>query len=62
MRRLTLFLAAALIAAAAAAQSVPELFQKVKDQVKAGSWKDALATMEAVDLEAGRPAAAKKPA
>jgi len=56
MRRLSLFLTAALIAAAAPAQSVPELFQKVKDQVKAGSWKDALATMDAVDLEAGRPA------
>ena len=56
MRRLAFSLAAALIAASAVAQSVPELFQKAKDQVKAGSWKDALATMEAVDLEAGRPA------
>ncbi len=56
MRRLTLFLAAVLAASMAAGQSVPELFQKAKDQVKAGSWKDALATMEAVDLEAGRPA------
>ena len=56
MKRLTVFFTATLIAVAGAAQSVPELFQKVKDQVKAQSWKDALATMEAVDLEAGRPA------
>jgi len=56
VRRLTLFFAAALVAAAAPAPSVPELFQKAREQVKAGSWKEALATMEAVDLEAGRPA------
>ena len=56
MRRLTLSLAAALIAAAAAAQSVPERFLTVKDQVKAESWQNALDTMDALDLEAGRPA------
>lgn len=56
MRRLTLSLAATLVAAVVAGQSVPELFQKAKDQVKAGSWQDALVSMEAVDLEAGKPA------
>jgi GWxTD domain-containing protein len=56
MRRLALSLAAALAASFAVGQSVPELFQKAKDEVKAGSWREALATMEAVDLEAGRPA------
>jgi hypothetical protein len=56
MRRLTLSLGAVLAAAIALGQSVPELFQKAKDEVKAGSWREALATMEAVDLEAGRPA------
>ena len=55
MRRLTLSFAAALIAAAAVAQSVPELFQKVKDQVKAGSWHEALVTMDALEAEAGKP-------
>ena len=33
-----------------------ELFQKAKDQVKAGSWQEALATLEVLDVEAARPA------
>lgn len=59
MKRLAVSVAAvlvALVAAAAVAQTVPELFQQAKEEVKAGSWKKALVTMEAVDLEAGRPA------
>src|ERR1700704_5740837 len=56
MRRLTLSLLAALAAAVALGQSVPDLFPKAKEQARAGSWPDALVPMEAVDLEAGKPA------
>ena len=45
-----------LAAGAVVAETVPELFQKVKEQVKAGSWNDALVTMEVLDTEAARPA------
>jgi GWxTD domain-containing protein len=37
------------------AASLPELFGKVKEQVKAGSWSEALATMEVLDVEAAKP-------
>ena len=57
MRRVGL--AAALIVAAAsvaAAQGVPDLFAKMKDQVKAEKWNDALVTIEVIDVEAAKPA------
>ncbi|HWZ86897.1 MAG TPA: GWxTD domain-containing protein [Thermoanaerobaculia bacterium] len=38
-----------------AAASLGELFQKVKEQVKAGAWADALVTMEVLDVEAAKP-------
>ena len=38
------------------ADTVPELFNKVKEQVKAEKWADALVTMEVIDVEAGKPA------
>ena len=56
MRRV--FFAAVLTAVAAsllAAASLGELFGKVKEQVKAGSWAEALATMEVLDVEAAKP-------
>ena len=56
MKRPALALAVLLAAAAAFAETVPELFQKVKEQVKAGSWNDALVTMEVLDTEAAKPA------
>ena len=56
MRRPALALAMFVAALAAFAETVPELFQKMKDQVKAGSWTDALVTMEVLDTEAARPA------
>jgi GWxTD domain-containing protein len=37
------------------AQSIPELFAKAKEQVKAGSWKDALTTLDALDAESQKP-------
>jgi GWxTD domain-containing protein len=44
------------------ADTVPELFQKMKEQVKAEKWADALVTIEVMDVEAAKPAnAAMKP-
>ncbi|HTY42206.1 MAG TPA: hypothetical protein VMH79_10070, partial [Thermoanaerobaculia bacterium] len=40
-------------------QSVAELFQKMKDEVKAQKWNDALVTMEVIDVEAAKPENAK---
>ena len=45
-----------LAATAALADSIPELFQKMKEQVKAEKWTDALATIEVIDVEAAKPA------
>ena len=56
MRRVSIALVISVVARVALAESVPELFQKVKEQVKAGSWNDALVTMEVVSTEAARPA------
>jgi GWxTD domain-containing protein len=38
------------------AENVPELFQKMKEQVKAEKWADALVTIEVIDVEAAKPA------
>jgi GWxTD domain-containing protein len=56
MRRPALVLVFALSASMSVAQSVPELFQKMKEQVRAEKWTDALATIEEIDVEASRPA------
>src|SRR5450432_52670 len=55
MKRFALFFAVFLAAMAAAAQTVPELFQKGKAQVKGEAWKDALSSFNQVEAEAGRP-------
>jgi len=39
-----------------AAPTLPELFQKMKEQVKAEKWADALVTIEVMDVEAAKPA------
>ena len=44
MKRSAALLAAFLLCTALAAQTLPELFTKSKEQVKAGSWQDALKT------------------
>jgi GWxTD domain-containing protein len=63
MRRIVLVgvlaLAAAVAPALMAAETVPELFTKVKEQVKAEKWNDALVTMEVIDTEAAKPANAQ---
>ena len=55
MKRPVLLVAAFLLASAALAAAIPELFQKTKEQVKAGSWSDALSTMSALESEASQP-------
>ena len=56
MRRLILVLAVSLLAAAARAQSLQELFQKTKAQVKGEAWQDAMKTMDALEAAAAGPA------
>ena len=56
MKRLALFFAVFFTVMAAAAQTVPELFQKGKAQVKGEAWKDALTTFDQVEAEAAKPA------
>jgi GWxTD domain-containing protein len=56
MRRLGACAVSILLAAASApAASLPELFQKAKSQIKGESWVQALATLSALEAEAGRP-------
>jgi GWxTD domain-containing protein len=54
-RRLAFVLAVLIPASAALAQSIPELFQKAKAQVKGAAWQDALKTLDAVETEASKP-------
>jgi GWxTD domain-containing protein len=53
------FLALAVLAVATAApseaQTLPELFGKAKAEIKAGSWADALKTLDALEAEAAKP-------
>jgi len=51
----SLILLSLALASAASAQTVPELFQKMKDQVKAEKWADALVTIEVIDVAAAKP-------
>jgi len=59
MRRLGALAAVSLLlsALAAPAQTLPELFQKAKAQVKGESWAEALKTLAALEAEAGKPGA-----
>ena len=56
--RIALVLLAAAVGIAEA-ESLGELFNKVKEQVKAEKWTDALATMEVLDVEAAKPGNSK---
>ena len=38
-----------------AAQTLPQLFQKAKEQVKSSSWQEALKTLDQLDAEAAKP-------
>ena len=55
MKRATLLLTALFVASLALADSLPDLFAKVKEQVKAEKWKDALTTLDALGVEAAKP-------
>src|SRR5512147_2607657 len=44
-----------LLSSTSAGQTLPELFQKAKAQVKGEAWRDALKTLDALDAEAARP-------
>jgi GWxTD domain-containing protein len=59
MTRLAAFLATFLLLlaapSAASVQSLPELFQKAKTEVKSGAWQDALDTMKVLEAEAAKP-------
>lgn len=54
-RAAALLLFAVLAAAAARAESVHELFRKVKADVHAGNWQGGLATLDALEAEAAQP-------
>jgi GWxTD domain-containing protein len=59
MTRFGAFLATLLLLLAvradASVQSLPELFQKAKAEVKSGAWQEALTTLNALEAEAGKP-------
>ncbi|HTR01741.1 MAG TPA: GWxTD domain-containing protein [Thermoanaerobaculia bacterium] len=55
MKRSALVLAALVSTGALAAQSVVDLFHKAKAQVRGEDYKGALATLDALDAEAGKP-------
>ena len=55
MKRLLIVTALAIAASPAPAQSMPELFQKLKAQVRGESWQEALKTMDALEVEAAKP-------
>lgn len=55
MRRARVVLCLLLGAAPLAAQSLPELFQKAKAQVKGESWAEALKTLDLLDVASAQP-------
>jgi GWxTD domain-containing protein len=56
MNRFGAFLAALLlVSAASAAQTLPELFQKAKAQVKGEAWSEAMKTLGKLETEAAKP-------
>jgi GWxTD domain-containing protein len=55
MKRAAALAILSLATSLALADSVPDLFTKVKEQVKAEKWSDALVTLEALSVEAARP-------
>jgi len=55
MKRAAAFAVLALAASVGFAQTLPELFGKMKEQVKAEKWADALVTIEVMDVAAAKP-------
>ena len=55
MRRLVVSLATVLFAVTLSAQTLPELFQKAKAQVKGESWAEAMKTLDRLEAESAKP-------
>src|SRR5438105_2754167 len=55
MKRTVLFFLSLAAASFLVAQTVPELFMKAKEQVKASAWADALKTLDTLGAEAAKP-------
>ncbi|HKD19989.1 MAG TPA: GWxTD domain-containing protein [Thermoanaerobaculia bacterium] len=55
MKRLLIVTALTIAASPVPAQSMPELFQKVKAEVKGESWQAAMKTMDTLEAEAAKP-------
>jgi GWxTD domain-containing protein len=55
MKRSAVVFLVLFVAPFALADSLPELFAKVKEEVKAEKWKDALATLDTLSTEAAKP-------
>jgi GWxTD domain-containing protein len=56
MRRIAPALVVLLFSSVSLSQTVPELFARAKEQVKTGSWDDALKTLDALEAESAKPA------
>jgi GWxTD domain-containing protein len=54
MRRAALLVSLLLFTVLALPQTLPELFGKLKEQIKAGSWADGLKTLDALDTESAK--------
>src|SRR5262245_10170832 len=55
MRRAALLVSLLLFTVLALPETLPELFGKLKEQIKAGSWADALKTLDTLDTESAKP-------
>jgi GWxTD domain-containing protein len=55
MRRAALLVSLLLFTVLALPETLPELFGKLKEQIKAGSWADAVKTLDVLDTESAKP-------
>ena len=55
MKKISWTAVAFLLSASLGAQGLPELFGKLKAEIKAGSWADATKTIDSLDTEAAKP-------
>jgi GWxTD domain-containing protein len=55
MKKAILAIGFLFFAGVALAQTLPELFGKLKEQIKTSSWADALKTLDALDTESAKP-------
>ena len=55
LKRYGLAVSVFLLASFSVSQSIPELFHKAKEEIKAGSWAEASRSMDALEAEANKP-------